>query len=144
MAYTVGQVLFVVPKQGKAQIVPVQVVEEITKKTLQGEIVSHMVKVGKDGKVVDVSQVDGEVFDSSVVAKRTLTERSAKSIALIVDQAVSLALVWYPGAQEIANKSPEPLDLGPSLTDDGSDDGDISAVLEDGTRVRVVLPDSLK
>lgn len=106
MKYTVGQVLYVVLKK-ETRIYPMQVVEEITKKTLEGELTSYMVRGGSDPKAqLLITDVDGEVFDSAEKAKTVLIERATVSIGRLVDVAVQKAQEWYPGSFEAPSDDP--------------------------------------
>jgi hypothetical protein len=106
VSYTVGQVLYVVLRK-EASVYPMQVVEEITKKTLEGEVTTYMVRAGAGAdKVLAVSDIDGEVFDSAEKAKKVLIERVSASIAQRVDQAVQKAKEWYPSGREIVSDDP--------------------------------------
>jgi hypothetical protein len=106
MSYRVGQVLYVILKK-EASIYPMQVVEEITKKTLEGEITSYMLRAGPDPtKVLAVNDVDGEIFDSAEVAQKTLFDRVSQSIQNRVDQALTKAKEWYPSGFEHASNDP--------------------------------------
>lgn len=107
MSYKVGQVLYVILKK-EATVMPLQVIEEITKKTLaEGEVTSYVVRVGSDpSKVLSISEIDGEIFDSSDKALKTLIDRVSKSITLRVEQAISKAKEWYPTGFEHASDDP--------------------------------------
>ena len=106
MKYTVGQVLYVVLKK-EMRIYPMQVVEEITKKTLDGEVTSHMVRGGTDPKSqLLIDEVDGEIFDSAEKAKAVLIERLTTNISRLVDAAVQKAQEWYPGSFEAPSDDP--------------------------------------
>lgn len=101
MKYTVGQVIFVVPKQG-ARVLPMQVIEEITKKTLKGEETTHLVQAGPRGPEANmlISEIDGEIFDTAEKARVVLIERATRSINKLVDSAVKSANEWYPNSFE--------------------------------------------
>lgn len=106
MKYTVGQVLYFVLRK-ETRVYPMQVIEEITKKTLDGEVTSYMVRGGTDPKAqMLISEVDGEVFDSADKAKAQLIERATASITRIVDVAVTKAREWYPGSFEAPSDDP--------------------------------------
>lgn len=107
MSYKVGQVLYVILKK-EATVMPLQVIEEITKKTLaEGEVTSYVVRVGSDpSKVLSISDIDGEIFDSSDKALKTLIDRVSKSITLRVEQAIDKAKEWYPTGFEHASDDP--------------------------------------
>lgn len=106
MSYRVGQVLYVVLRK-EPNVYPMQVVEEITKKTLEGEVTSYMLRAGADPtKVLAINDIDGEIFDSADTARKTLNERVAASISARVDQAISKAKEWYPSGFEHASDDP--------------------------------------
>lgn len=109
MKYRVGQVLYVVLKK-EARLYPMQVVEEITKKTLEGELTSYMVRGGTDPKAqLLITDVDGEIFDSAEKAKSVLIDRATTSIARLVENACQKAKEWYPNSFE--DPSDDPLSL---------------------------------
>ena len=162
MGYQVGQILFVVPRE-KTAVVPVQVVEEITKKSLQGERVSHIVRYGQDPKkTVDINEIDGEIYDSSDHVKRVLIERSTMALNRLVNNAVEKAGAWYAGAFESpsAGTSDELASVLTGVPDSKPRDergrfvpqqqspvqeGEGATVtLEDGTVARVKLPPELQ
>lgn len=98
MNYSIGQVLFAVLNK-KNQVYPMQVVEIITKKTLQGEDVQYLLQGGSDrSTTVLLDQVDGELFDSAEVARKTLTSRATKQINKLIDLAIAKSKEWYPSA----------------------------------------------
>lgn len=106
MSYKVGQVLYVILRK-EASVYPMQVVEEITKKTLDGEVTTYMVRAGSDpNKVLPINDIDGEVFDSAEKAKKTLIDRVSSSINQRVEQAVLKAKEWYPTGFESAIDDP--------------------------------------
>ncbi len=129
--YIVGQILYIVP-EGKAQLVPVQVIEEITKKTVNGSEVAYIIKW--NGQTADLKAVKGEVFETPEKAKNVLTTRSRQAIEQMVEKAVSKAAAWYVGVPE---KTEEP-DIMEALTTD--DDGAHVLELPDGTKARVRMP----
>lgn len=100
MKYSVGQVIYVILNK-EMRIFPMQCVEEICKKTLAGEATSYVVQGGIDTKArVDISEVDGEIFDTAEKAKQALTERALANINRLVDAATQKAKEWYPNAFE--------------------------------------------
>lgn len=100
MKYQVGQVLYVVLRK-ETRVFPMQVVEEITKKTLEGEVTSYMVRGGQDPKAqLLITDIDGEIFDSSDKAKQVLIDRATASINRLMDSAVASAQKWYPNSFE--------------------------------------------
>ncbi len=94
--YRVGQVLYVVLRK-EARIYPMQVVEEVTKKTLEGTVTTYMVRGGPNAEAsIPIAEVDGEIFDSAAKVQKTLLERATNGINERVQTAVGKAQEWYP------------------------------------------------
>jgi hypothetical protein len=94
MSYKIGQVLYVLLNR-ETKICPVQVVEEITKRTLGGETTTYIVKLGKKGETMSLSDLDGQVFDSIEVLRMTLYERITRSVENIITNTVKKSQEWY-------------------------------------------------
>ena len=93
--------------EGSDQTPAQQVVEEITKRTLKGEVTTHVLRAGSDpSKTIDIKDIDGDVFDSAENAKKTLFERASRAINSKVDAAVEKAKEWYPSGYESAIDDP--------------------------------------
>jgi hypothetical protein len=133
MAYAVGQVLYVVSKR-KIEIVPVQIVEELTSRTLSGEEKTYRVKVGNGDEIVTIDRVDGEMFEHPNELADTLMQRASVSIKKLVDEAVQRAHAWYPGVAAHANRLPAVASGAQQL------DEEQMITLPDGTIARVKLP----
>lgn len=102
--YKVGQILFVVMNKATS-VVPVQVVEEITKKTINGEAKTYMIKtVLKDEPLYDIKKIKGEVFSSAQQVKETLIRRARSVIDKIVESAVSKASEHFEDGFENVDK----------------------------------------
>jgi hypothetical protein len=152
MNLKVGQILYVVPSQ-QAIIYPMQVVEELTKKTLNGTEVDYVLRAGSatESKTIKLKEIKGEIYESAVRAKTVLTDRAIKSVARLVESATKKAEEWYPGAFEgssddniidalkkpsaheaVGQDTPRPASADPAID------------LGDGIVARVKLPDVLK
>jgi uncharacterized protein YggE len=113
--YAIGQVLFIVLSK-KNQVYPMQVVEVITKRMLNGEEVSYVLQAGADKATkITLDQVEGEVFDTHEKARKTLTQRATSQINKLVDVAISKAGEWY-GAS-IAPPPPQPKEIPRMIQD---------------------------
>jgi hypothetical protein len=100
MTYSVGQILFVIVNK-KMQVYPMMVIEEIVKRTLQGEEVNYVLQGGSDPTtIILLNQVDGEIFESADEAKYVLTNRATAQIEKLVDAAVARANEWYTQKSE--------------------------------------------
>jgi len=146
--YKVGQVLYLVPTK-QAAVYPVQVVEEITKKTLEGTETDYVLRAGgAESKTIHLKEIQGEIFETADRARSILTERATRSVVRMVEAAHKKAQEWYPGSFEGSSdggiidvlrhnsdpneSSARPQTAAPTIQ------------LEDGTMVRVKLPDVLK
>lgn len=99
MQFRVGQVLYVVLKK-ENRVVPMQVTEEITKKTLSGVETTYRVIAGTDqANSLMIDQIAGEIFDSPESCHKALSERATRSIQKLVVAARAKASEWY-GTQE--------------------------------------------
>lgn len=94
MSYSVGQILYIILSK-KGQVYPMCVVEEITKKTLKGEEVNYVLQAGEDlNTKVMLSQIEGEIFETSEDARTALVERATSQIDRIIQNAVQNAKNW--------------------------------------------------
>lgn len=86
------------------------IIEEIVKRTLQGEDVNYVLQGGSDpSTTILLSAVDGEIFESADEAKYVLTTRATAQIEKLVDLAVEKASEWYNTQQ--GQESPEVMSL---------------------------------
>lgn len=122
--YSIGQVIYVVdPGPGSGgRIRPMQVVEELTKRTLHGEDVNYIVAFGVgDGSRHRLDEVKGEVFDGPEAVRRALIERSQTAIEHMVNAAVANADNWYgstnPSTNPVRTEAPvhEPMPVDATL-----------------------------
>jgi nitrate reductase beta subunit len=125
-------------------------VEELTKKTLNGNSVVYRVAIGKGSEPRDLNEIDGEVFDNPETVKSTLTARASKMIEKMVAAATKASSDWYavsPVAPEVRGLSLE--DITPNLTpvDDSTEESDKPVVeLPDGrvAKVNIKIPPNFK
>ena len=143
MTYSIGQVIFGVLKK-KNQVYPMRVIEIITKKTLQGEVVSYLLQAGSDpSSTIMFDQLDGEVFNSADLARKTLVIRATSQINKLVDVAVEKSAEWY-GTQKTVQTIKGLPDLDHSFDDDDQlNDESSSVILPDGTIAKVKLPTAI-
>jgi len=101
--YKLGQTLYVILHK-EASVYPIQVVEITTKKTLEGEQTVYMVRAGADPKkILAVSDLAGDIFESPDKARQVLMERVSQSINARIESAVTKAKEWYPNGFESTN-----------------------------------------
>jgi len=139
MAYKVGQVLYVV-LQKQTTVYPMQIVEEITKKTLEGSVTDYVLQAGAQEEKIRLKDIQGEVFETPEQTKKVLIERVVKQIERLVDTAVKKSQEWYP-TQTTESHRPSP---APTPGTSNINSVDIPTLeLPDGTTVRVKLPEIL-
>jgi len=142
MSYKVGQILYVVPTKSTT-VVPTQVIEEITKKTLTGTEIDYVVKVGgTEPKTHRLKDINGEVFETADKARIVLIDRATKSVTKLVQTAHAKARQWYPTSFEDSAG----LQVAPELSELDEEDHvfnekqESTIQLADGTIARVKLP----
>lgn len=134
MSYEVGQILYVVFK-GDNKVIPVQVIEENTRKTLDGLKVDYVLRAGSDKETTILfDEIDGDVFETPDIAISILSERAKKSIIRLVNSAVEKSKSWYGDFQQETLKLKKET---PVSTTKISPEGDAEEVEE----VKVKLPD---
>ena len=84
--YRVGQILFLIADASK--VVPIQVVEEVIRTTLDGKEKTYIVKFpDKKGTTVDIKKVKGELFQTKDEVREYMIDNAKSAI----EQMVSLA-----------------------------------------------------
>jgi hypothetical protein len=112
MKYNIGQVLYVLLNK-ETKICPVQVVEEITKKSLDGESTIYVVRAGKKNETLNLSDMDGQVFDSIDVLRKTLHDRITRTVDSVINGTLKRAQEWYPHVQEVREYQNEAESISP-------------------------------
>ena len=87
MTYFVGQVIYLLNTE-KLKVYPVQVVEEITRKSLEGKEITYIVKLpDKEGTNVKLSEIKARVFVDDSNLKSFMYENAKKNIDKLVNDA---------------------------------------------------------
>lgn len=98
--FKVGQIIYVIFKK-QAQLIPFRITEEISRKTLQGNSTSYKVECGaQPGQIVDISQIDGEIYSRLEDAQKTMIDRVTRNVEKMVSNAYAKAQEWYGVADE--------------------------------------------
>ena len=129
MKYKIGQVLYVLLNR-ETKISPVQVVEEITKRSINGETTTYLVKAGRKADPVSLSDIDGQVFDSIETLRTTLHNRVLNTIDTVINTTMKRASEWYPEASPPEQKNPELIEVEDQTV----------ITLEDGTTAKLRMP----
>jgi hypothetical protein len=89
--YKIGQVLHLV-LQNKMKILPVQVVEEITKKTFGGEKTQYFVSTpDKSKEPINLDDFDGQVFKNLDEVRSFLLENITQNINKMIHRSAQIA-----------------------------------------------------
>lgn len=88
--YKIGQVLFVVPHKPPKKIVPIIVVEEVVRTTIDGVKKTYHVKGLDDPNVYDLTRITGEIFLSLDDVRTHLLNSVSKEIDLIISETHAL------------------------------------------------------
>ena len=141
MRYKIGQVLYVLLNR-ETKICPVQVVEEITKRTLNGETINYVVRVGKKGEMMPLSEMGGQVFDSIETLRHTLFERITRSVESIITSTITRANEWYPNQVEVTSVTPTPQSIikDEEMSEIMSSAEESTVTLPDGTTAKIRMP----
>jgi len=87
MSYYVGQTIYLLNTE-KLKVYPVQVVEEIIRKTMEGQEITYIVKLpDKDGTQAKLSEINAKVFIDDKNLKSFMYENAKKSIDKIISEA---------------------------------------------------------
>lgn len=149
--YEVGQILYLVFSD-KQQVLPVQVAEQIVRKSIEGQTVSYNVFVpskGDTNKSFDLNDIGGEPFVSLEDVRALLEKNANKAISKILDNANSMAsshfenvIENFVAAEEVMNK--QTYETIPSEPGTSDDDQEVRITLENGTVANVKLGAGLK
>jgi len=134
MKYKIGQVLYVLLNR-EMSICPVQVVEEITKRSINGENVSYIVKIGKNKETIPLSEIGGQPFESIEDLRNTLIDRITKTIDVIVSTTLEKANSLYKNIETAPSKESN---VNQEIAKDNDEDAILT--LPDGTTAKVKMP----
>ena len=144
MEYNVGQILYFVLKKD-SKVIPMQVYEEITRKTMDGLKIDYVVKVGSDeNTTLKISEIEGDIFSSPEEAITILTEKAKSSITKLVSMAQDKAKIWYemkPAKIErvAIDSEEEVIHFEPK----NNDNDRMKVKLSDGTIANIKLPSAI-
>ena len=142
MTYEVGDVLWIIHKD-RPGLVAYRVIEEITKKTLEGEVVQYLVlPATPKPKQVKLESINGRIFQSKEEAKQALLENATKAIDVIVEKTQRLVdTMFFPNKSAESKKTTE---MKVSSNEEALKPGYQWVQMEDGTKVQVKLPEIMK
>jgi hypothetical protein len=135
MEYDVGSIVYLIDSKSKA-IVPAQVNEQLTSKTVSGEKVSHNIAL-PNGKVVQLESINSTFFCSLDEVRAYLLNKATE----IIDQGISSAnkvVATYFGEQTQVEQSLEHVLAHPPSG--MIEENEVSVTLDDGAVVKVKVP----
>ena len=136
--YSIGQVLFLVSKQDQ-KVIPMQIIEEVRRKNLDGETIDYLVKLPSTGdKKINLKKIDAHVYEDLDMLKAALLEKAQDLIENISHKAGELAtnkFNWNQKARVAQIHDLSEKKSPPGHNDDGTEGSIIS--LDDGTRVHL-------
>ena len=108
--YRVGQILFLIADASK--VVPIQVVEEVIRTTLDGKEKTYIVKFpDKKETTVDIKKVKGELFKSKDEVKNYMIENAKSAIEQMVALAEEMSINVFNSHPNDVVLSSEPQEL---------------------------------
>lgn len=137
MTYKVGQVIFLVSEE-QNKVLPFQIVEEITRKTLNGDEVQYKVVFGVDqSKTKILSELKGEIFTTLDDVKAHLMKNVSAWVLAQLERAKTAAQTWYkiPDPMGFSDAHQEIETISPDSNDDFGNDQNL-VELPDGRVVK--------
>lgn len=111
MSYYVGQTIYLLNTE-KLKVYPVQVVEEIIRKTMNGKEITYIVKLpDKEGTEAKLSDINAKVFIDDKNLKSFMYENAKKSIDKIINDANTIKEEVFQKVEVLENKATENKDI---------------------------------
>jgi hypothetical protein len=100
MNYDVGQIIYVVSSESE-RVVPMQIVEEIRRRTVKGEEVTYLVKSGPDAQgSFKLEELKGQVFGNLELATAFLKKNFESWLEKQIEWTVNAQRTWYVPTQQ--------------------------------------------
>jgi len=144
--YEVGTVLWIIHTD-RPGLVAYRVVEEITKRTLEGEQIQYLVQPATPkARTVQLESIKGRIFLDSEEAKQALVENATKAIDTIVTKTQNLVNKFFlpTTPQEAIIETPMRSNPKPAVQNQQLKEGYQWVTMEDGTKVQVKIPEIMK
>ena len=140
--YEVGSVLWIIHTD-RPGLMAYRVVEEITKKTLEGEQVQYLVQAATPkAKTVRLETIKGAIYQDSEEAKMKLIENATRAIDGMVVKIQGAVDKYFNVAESVIETVPTPTNK--PKTSSKLKKGYQWMEMEDGTRAQVKIPEILK
>ena len=145
--YEVGSVLWVIHTE-RPGLMAYRVVEEITKKTLEGEQIQYLVQsASPKSRTVRLDQIKGNIFEDSEEAKQKMIENATRAIDGMVAKIQRNVHTFFGSQQEEVIASPPVVKKKSSRKAKKTEKlkpGYQWVEMEDGTRAQIKIPEVLK
>ena len=141
--YEVGTILWIIHTE-RPGLVAYRVVEEITKRTLDGEKIQYLVQPAMPkARTVQLESIKGRIFLNSEEAKNALVENATRAIDTMIQKTQNLVDKFFVVKSQQAVDNVENIDIQAS-TDQTLKPGYQWVTMENGTKVQVKIPEILK
>ena len=138
MQYNVGQILYVLMRKEKT-VIPVRIVEQVLKTTLDGETTSYTVELPTNGnEKVPLEKLGSGVYTSSNEVMTAMFSNAETLIRKIVKKSEDIALASFG----VASKAPESITKVNNISESATnsiDINDIEVDLGDGVKGKVLM-----
>lgn len=139
--YEVGSVVWIIHTD-RPGLMAYRVVEEITKKTLEGEQIQYLVQAATPkSKTVKLESIQGSIFEDSEEAKQKMIENATRAIDGMVVKIQANVDRYFNGKTD---KQPTKPVITQSSTSKELKPGYQWVEMEDGKRVQVKIPEIMK
>ena len=138
-SYEVGTVVWIIHTD-RPGLMAYRVVEEITKKTLEGEQIQYLIQAATStSKTVKLESIKGEVYSNSEEAKMKMIENATRAIDGMVVKIQNNVNKYFHGEtqENIKQESIPTIQSSSSKLKEGYE----WVTMEDGTKVQVKLPE---
>lgn len=147
--YRVGDVLFVISSKSN-QVIPIQVIEEVHSRTLEGEKRTYIVQIGPRGEKppTEIEKLPKPIFRSAVDVQKYMMQNAATAIDTMLKKSLTSSSKWYVkvNVQQGDRAAADTVTLDEGAFDSvnqESDDEDVQMVqMPDGTiaKVKINIP----
>tara|TARA_Y100000593_G_scaffold77717_1_gene143984 strand:- start:662 stop:1099 length:438 start_codon:yes stop_codon:yes gene_type:complete len=141
--YDVGTVLWIIHRD-RPGLVAYRVVEEITKKTLEGEKIQYLVQPAiPKSSTVQLESIKGRIFLTPEEAKQALIENATRAIDAMIEKTQNLVNKIFFVTQTPNTVSKKITQQLTSQTQSELKSGYQWVEMEDGQKIQVKIPESL-
>lgn len=145
--YEVGDIVYIISNKQR-QVIPAKVVEQVTRRTLNGEQVSYKIQLPGDPnqtRIVDLAGVDGSVHSSIEEVRDLLYKHAISAIDSVIETANNMRDASFEVKTRVASNEPLVQDSAQTVTEvpkskkNGA--SKIKIQLPDGSSANVTIPD---